>query len=90
MEIRFKPSFFKDLKPLPLHVKKDVDECIQKLQMASTLQSAGLDCKKMKGKKNESYYRIRVGSYRIGCEYIKPGILLITIMIRGAIYKHFP
>lgn len=44
----------------------------------------------MAGKKESNYYRIRVGQYRIGSEYLKPDIILITIMTRGDIYKHFP
>ncbi|MGJ7032891.1 type II toxin-antitoxin system RelE family toxin [Niabella hirudinis] len=91
MEVKFKPSFFKDLKTLPAKVKKDVDTCIHQLVIAATLESAeGIDYKKMKGKKNEHYYRIRIGNYRIGCEYIRPDIILITVMSRGSIYKSFP
>ena len=90
MEVTFKSSFFKDLQAVPMNVKKEVDDCISKLAAASTLQSSGVDYKKMKGKRNEHYYRIRIGKYRIGCKYINPDILLITILSRGDIYKHFP
>lgn len=90
MEVKFKPSFLKELDAMPLPVKKQVDECISKLLSSSTLQSSGVDYSKLKGKRNENYYRIRIGKYRIGCRYIQPNILLITIMNRGDIYKHFP
>ena len=90
MVVQFKSSFFKELNVLPKTVRFDVDNCITKLSRAETLQSSGVDYKKMKGKKNESFYRLRVGQYRIGCRYIQPNILLITVMSRGDIYKHFP
>lgn len=90
MVVKFKPSFFKELNALPLNVKKDVDECIIKLSSASNLKDSNVDYKKMKGKRNENFYRIRIGKYRIGCRFIQPDILLMTIMHRGEIYKHFP
>ena len=90
MVVQFKPSFFKELNALPKNVKLEVDDCITKLSKSETLQSSGVDYKKIKGKRNENYYRIRIGKYRIGCKYIQPNILLMTLMSRGDIYKHFP
>ncbi|MBX9782631.1 MAG: hypothetical protein K2X48_04970 [Chitinophagaceae bacterium] len=58
---------------------------------AKSLESSGLDYKKMDGqKKGESYYRIRVGDWRIGLEYLHPKIIVITVLHRGTIYKKFP
>ena len=90
MVVKFKPSFFKELNALPVNVKKSVDECIIKLSSAPNLKASDVDYKKMKGKRNENFYRIRVGRYRIGCKYIQPDILLMTVMSRSDIYKHFP
>ncbi|WP_221390964.1 type II toxin-antitoxin system RelE/ParE family toxin [Dyadobacter sp. NIV53] len=75
----------------PKHIQEAVFEVITKLEVADTIDSAHVDYKRMEGqKKSTNYFRIRIGQYRLGLEYIKPNIMLITIMIRGDIYKSFP
>jgi mRNA interferase RelE/StbE len=91
MEIIIKKSFPKALKAVPKHTQEAVKEIIIKLSLAKNLELSGIDFKKMEGqRKGENYYRIRVGDWRIGAEYINPKILLITILTRGNIYKQFP
>ena len=64
---------------------------ITKLVSAKNLESSGLDYTKMEGqKKGENYFRIRLGDWRIGTQYVNPKIILITILSRGNIYKQFP
>lgn len=64
---------------------------IERLETATDLESAGLDYKRMQGqKKSEQYYRIRLGDYRVGIEYLSPGIILLRVLKRGDIYKNFP
>jgi mRNA interferase RelE/StbE len=41
-------------------------------------------------RKDENYYRIRIGQWRIGIEVIEPRVVIITILSRGDVYKHFP
>lgn len=91
MEIIFKKQFQKELIRLPKQVQLAVKDIIEQLEKADNLQDSGLDYKHLKGqRKSESYVRIRIGSYRIGAEIIKPDILLITCGSRGDIYKKFP
>lgn len=61
MVVQFKPSFLKELNALPKNIKLEVDECITRLIKADTLRSSGMNYKKMKGMRNENYYRIRIG-----------------------------
>ena len=50
-----------------------------------------LDYTKMEGqRKGENYYRIRIGDWRMGMEYIHPKVIVLRILARGTIYKHFP
>lgn len=64
---------------------------LKTLRTARSLESSGVDYKKMQGqKKGGNYYRIRIGQWRIGIEYIDPEIIVITVLSRGNIYKHFP
>lgn len=91
MEVIFKKSFPKALKATPKHIQEIVKEVIGKLMVAKTLETSGLDYTKMEGqKKGEHYFRIRIGDWRIGVEYVNPKIILITILTRGSIYKQFP
>jgi mRNA interferase RelE/StbE len=92
VEVKFKKSFSKTLKLTPKHIQESVQTIIiHALLKAESLESAGLDYAKMAGtKKDEKYYRIRVGDWRIGIEYVNPNVVLIKILSRGSIYKQFP
>lgn len=89
MELSYKKSFIKELKRTPQAIQKQAGEIFNKLVNASSLENSGIDFTKMHGQ-NPNYFRIRIGSYRIGCEYVEPNIIVITILRRGDIYKHFP
>lgn len=91
MEIIITKSYIKDLAKLPKPVIVAADEIITKLRSAKSLQSSGVDFKKMEGqKKGEKYYRIRTGEYRIGIENINPKIIVLVIVKRESIYQVFP
>ena len=91
MEVVIVKSFVKDLKTKPKAVVLAVDKLIGQLEKSPSLERSGVDYKKMEGqKKGESYYRIRLGSWRVGIEYIHPKIIVIRILARGEVYKYFP
>jgi mRNA interferase RelE/StbE len=91
VEIIFKKSFIKALQATPKSVQEATAVVIDKLQNAPSLEKSGVDYKRMEGqKKGENYYRIRIGDWRIGIQYIKPKVIIITILSRGDIYKKFP
>lgn len=92
MEVIIKKAFIKALKLTPKEIQIKVLEIITEvLPGAKNLETSGVDYSKIEGqKKDEKYYRIRVGNYRIGVENFNPKIILITILHRGAIYKKFP
>jgi len=91
MEVIITKNYIKELGKLPKHIIALADEVIDKLYAAKSLQESGVDFTKLEGqKKEEKYYRIRVGDYRIGVNNINPKVLIITIIHRGAIYKKFP
>ena len=84
-------SFLKDLKSKPRSVIQAVEKLISQLETSVSLEKSGTDFKKMEGqKKGENYYRIRLGIWRVGIEYIHPKIIVIRILGRGEVYKHFP
>ena len=91
MEVIIKKRYIKDSKFLPKDVVKAADAIIDILADANSLKESGLDYIKLSGqKKDENFYRIRTGNYRIGCELIQPKIIVITIFSRQEDYKKFP
>lgn len=91
MVVLFVSRFRKDLKTAPKNVQQKVFEVIEKLEAADNLEKSGLDCRKIEGQKShEHYHRIRIGNWRIGIEYIRPGVTLLRVLSRGEIYKSFP
>lgn len=91
MVVLYVNRFRKDLKSAHINVQRKVLEVIEKLEAAQNLDSSGLDYRKMEGQRShENYYRIRIGDWRIGIEYIHPGVTLLRVLSRGEIYKSFP
>lgn len=97
MEITVRKSFIKELQKLPSKIQQSVREILEKLAQASDLESSGVDYKYMEGqKKDQNYYRIRIGGWRMGIEYTPPNdeqiaaAIVVTILSRGNIYKKFP
>jgi mRNA interferase RelE/StbE len=91
MEVIISRSFLKDLKSKPKDVVVAIDKLILQLEAAPNLEKSGVDFTKMEGqKKGEHYYRIRLGMWRIGVEYINPKIIVIRILARGEVYRYFP
>jgi mRNA interferase RelE/StbE len=91
MEIVYKSRFFKDLQKLPVKVQLRVKAVLDALHKADNLESSCVDFTRMEGRKDgQQYYRIRVGTYRIGIEYVRPDLIVIMIAARGSVYKSFP
>ena len=91
MEIVIKKSYLKDLKRVPKAIFLASDIVIDKLKASASLESSGVDYTKIDGqKKGENYYRIRVGDWRIGVDYVNPKVIIVCILKRGDVYKHFP
>lgn len=91
MEVVISRSFLKDLKSKSKSLIIVVEELISKLEASENLEQSGTDFTKMEDqKKGEHYYRIRVGMWCIGVEYIHPKIIVLRILARGEVYKHFP
>lgn len=84
MEIVIKNSFRRELARLPANVQSATQVVLKRLKSADTLETAGVDYAPVRGQKAGcSYYRIRIGRYRIGIEYIAPNLIMITIAVRG-------
>ena len=88
MEIRYEESFEKDLlKIVDNKIKKKIIQVIANIKRANKPQYIA-NLKKLENYK--TYYRIRIGNYRVGIEIIKDKLIFTRILPRKDIYKFFP
>lgn len=89
MKLTTRKSFEKDIEKI--NSKKlavQVSIVIEELENSTSLSEIN-NVKKMKTQ--GSYYRIRVGNYRLGFRYDSPdSIVLLRFMHRKNIYTYFP
>jgi mRNA interferase RelE/StbE len=89
MNVSFDKSFIKAIVKIknPLVLKR-IENIIYSLDSAESIENVS-NIKKLIG--YTSYYRIKMGVYRIGFELINDKeIKLITVLHRKDIYKKFP
>lgn len=89
MIVHIDKSFERDLKKIGLKkLNERVKEIIILLKELNSIDEIP-NQKKLTGHK--TYYRIRIGDYRIGCEIaVRNEIELVRILHRKDIYKYFP
>lgn len=89
MILQFDESFEKSIKKLKdRKIKTRLLSLIESFEKAESLADIP-NVKKMQG--FQTYFRVRLGDYRIGFELQEDGsILLILIAHRKEIYKYFP
>lgn len=89
MKVQFDESFLKSLKKLKdKKVREKLTELITNFEDIENLSEIS-GIKKMQG--YETYYRVRVGDYRVGFELqTDKSILFILVAHRKEIYRFFP
>ena len=89
MNVEFDKSFLKDIKKIQDNkIRKHVERVIITCKSAQQLSEI-INLKKLSG--FQSYYRIKIGDYRIGFELIDNNTLhFLVIRHRKDIYKRFP
>lgn len=88
MKAVFRKSFERDLKKIKdQSILNRVKQVIEEVEAAGSLQEiSGL--KKMSGTSN--FYRVRIGSYRIGIAVEGSEIEFVRCLNRREIYQYFP
>lgn len=88
MNVEFRASFAKDLKNISnKDLLRRVRETIEEIELAHSLKDvSGLKKLKAAG----SYYRIRVGEYRIGLILTGGTLVFVRCLDRKEIYRYFP
>jgi mRNA interferase RelE/StbE len=88
LKIEFRRSFSKDLKQIQdKALLKRVQEIVEEIETAATLHEIA-SVKKLRG--SESYYRIRVGDYRVGLRIEAETVIFVRFLHRRDIYRYFP
>ena len=88
MEISFKKRFIKDLHKIPPQPRKVIEDLVfTTIPQVNTINELHT-IKKIQG--FSSFYRIRIGDYRIGIKMINNKIVCYRVLHRKDIYKYFP
>jgi len=88
MKVLFEKSFGRDLKKIKdKQLLQQVRGVISQVETAAAISDVS-SVKKMQG--YDSYYRIRVGDYRIGIEIVDGQVIFVCFLNRKDIYRYFP
>lgn len=88
MKVKFKKTYLKDLEKLPNEIKRKIEElCFIQIPKINKFGDM-TNVKKIRGYK--TFYRIRMGDYRIGFEMRNGDIVFYRALHRKDIYRYFP
>ncbi len=88
MKTLYEQSFGRDLKKVKdKRLLKQVQKIIAQVESANSLSDLQ-NVKKLEG--YTTYYRIRVGEYRIGIEVVEGQVIFVCFLNRKDIYRYFP
>lgn len=88
MKVLVEKSFGRDLKKIKdKRLLKQVQEIIAQVESAVSMSDVS-NLKKLQG--FDTYYRIKVGDYRIGVEILEGQVIFVCFLNRKNIYRYFP
>jgi len=88
MKVLFENSFARDLKKIRnKRLLKQMEEIVEEVKSAATVNDVA-DLKKMQG--YDTFYRIRLGDYRIGIDVSGGQVIFVRFLHRKDIYRYFP
>lgn len=88
MKTRFLKSFLRDLKKIrDAGILPQIEEVIRSVEAADRLQQVA-NLRKMSG--GGSFYRLRVGDYRLGLTLDGDVVEFVRVLHRRDIYRYFP
>ena len=88
MKIKFESKFEKDLRNIKdKKLLSKIKEMILECKAVQTLNEVK-NIKKMQG--YQTFYRLKIGDYRVGIEIINDELIFVRFLHRKDIYKFFP
>ena len=88
MNVKFEARFSKDLRcikdgSLLKRIKELITSCKEVENLAEIRQ-----VKKLRG--YDTFYRVRIGDYRIGLELVQNELIFVRCLHRKEVYRYFP
>ena len=88
MKVAFRESFLRDVRAIKeKSVQRRIGEVIEHVEQISGPTDIP-NLKKLKG--HGTYYRIRIGEYRVGLKIEADSVIFVRVLNRKDIYKYFP
>ncbi len=88
MKVGFEASFVRDLKKIRDNsILSRVERVIANAKEAETLENVR-SLTKLRG--YDTFYRIRIGDYRVGIEVVGNEVIFVRVLHRKDIYRYFP
>ncbi|HNT76065.1 MAG TPA: type II toxin-antitoxin system RelE/ParE family toxin [Anaerolineae bacterium] len=88
MKVAFEASFARDLKRIrDKLLLQRVQQTIEAIKLAPGIGSVS-ELKKMQG--YDTFYRVRLGDYRIGIEIVDDQVIFVRFLHRKDVYRYFP
>jgi len=88
LNVQFRRSFVKDLERLrDKALKERVKEAIEQVEAAQSIRDIG-NLKKLQG--GDRFYRIRIGTYRVGLTVVGGTVTFVRFLHRRELYRYFP
>jgi mRNA interferase RelE/StbE len=88
VKVSFEASFARDLKGIKdKALLRRVEQVIAEVKAATALSEIR-NLVKMRG--YATFYRMRLGEYRIGIEVLEDEVIFVRILHRRDIYRYFP
>jgi len=88
VKLVFRQSFVKDLKKIRMiALRQQLQAVLEQIEQSNSLH----DIPNVKHLTNEgSYYRIRIGDYRLGLVVDGEDVIVVRFLHRRDIYRYFP
>ena len=88
MKVAFRESFLRDVRAIKeKSLQRRIREVIEHVEQISGPTDIP-NLKKLKG--HGTYYRIRIGEYRVGLKIEADTVTFVRVLNRKDIYKYFP
>jgi mRNA interferase RelE/StbE len=88
VKVAFEASFARDLKGIrDKTLLQRVEQVIAEVKTAAALNEI-VHLSKMSG--YATFYRLRLGDYRVGIEVVEDEVIFVRILHRKDIYRYFP
>lgn len=88
MKVAFRTSFLRDVRAVKEKgVQRRIREVIEHVEQVSKPTEIS-NLKKLKGQ--GTYYRIRIGEFRVGLKIEADTVTFVRVLNRKDIYKYFP